>query len=1023
VAARPVYNRYFWNFTSGNGEIAYAVSYNISDVYIDGVLDEKDAKLLFPQGHGDSWGHYLTAIKKYYMLLQHPFFTWDPRPEAVLVAGVPLQVDYFDERKFAKAAAAKAQVGADLVDLTYRQSYVEDPAGQWQGYKDTDSERAWGLAEWGKRAGMGAYLDWVTGNAILPAEDPNPDHIGIQRIDRKHNDELNEIVTTYDEIQAKVDGADRGLNPLGLAKGVVPFDIDPSAVASGQTHFEQIFDRAVDALANVVAVWDHANRLNMMLRQNQDTIEKMTVNSRSRETSFKKQLIGIFGYPYDGDDLYPDGYDGPDLYHYMYTDSPVLEGTPFDIDFDPEWSDQVGPVQPVETIHAVYDPMPAGLGFWDIDGDSAWYCQAVPLGPFNPLLPGCNLGDPGDQTLEVEYRNWTSLDAGVSHPKPETWGVRRATGKLQDSLYQILQSEIALKKALRKYDNHTMDISDQVTTMRVTFNIREDQFRIKNIHRGQVFILNTLINIAKTAKIVVSRISDGLRRTFQASGKCVPDSAIVGVASGGDVFAAVSCSIKTAESVVPFLFDIAGDVADVAVNTMGIAKEDLAMQASNNVDLQGYRLEMFNLKGALDHMVREEPMLRADVYSKAEAVQQAVRKYFQALAEGQRTLASLIVFRRDSAADIQTYRYEDMAFRIFRHDALDKYRASFDVAARYVYLAATAYDYETNLLGSDSQAGQGFLTDIVRERSIGQILNHKPVPGSRGLADPMGRMEENFEVLKGQMGFNNPQTETNRFSLRDELFRIMDEEGSDEAWRETLRQHRVDDLWMVPEFRRYCRPFAPESSGPQPGIVIPFSTTVTFGLNFFGWPLGPQDSAYDPTHFATKVRGVGVWFGDYQGLPLSNTPRVYIVPVGADILRSPSADDFKVREWTVVDQVLPVPFTIGEADVEDPGWIPLEDMLSGPFGEIRRFSSFRAHHFQEPFSDSEIISDTRLIGRSVWNTRWLLIMPGGTLLYDPDRGLDTFIEGQEVPGEPGVFDGLGVSDIKIFYQTYAYSGN
>ena len=45
----------------------------------------------------------------------------------------------------------------------------------------------------------------------------------------------------------------------------------------------------------------------------------------------------------------------------------------------------------------------------------------------------------------------------------------------------------------------------------------------------------------------------------------------------------------------------------------------------------------------------------------------------------------------------------------------------------------------------------------------------------------------------------------------------------------------------------------------------------------------------------------------------------------------------------------------------------------------------------------------------------MLIIPGGTLLYDPADGLDTFIEGD------GISD--GVSDIKIFFKTYAYSGN
>ena len=60
---------------------------------------------MFPQGHGDAYGHYLTALKGYFQLLQNPNFTWTPRSEAVTVLGQAVQVDYSDERKFAAAAA------------------------------------------------------------------------------------------------------------------------------------------------------------------------------------------------------------------------------------------------------------------------------------------------------------------------------------------------------------------------------------------------------------------------------------------------------------------------------------------------------------------------------------------------------------------------------------------------------------------------------------------------------------------------------------------------------------------------------------------------------------------------------------------------------------------------------------------------------------------------------------------------------------------------------------------------------
>jgi hypothetical protein len=39
----------------------------------------------------------------------------------------------------------------------------------------------------------------------------------------------------------------------------------------------------------------------------------------------------------------------------------------------------------------------------------------------------------------------------------------------------------------------------------------------------------------------------------------------------------------------------------------------------------------------------------------------------------------------------------------------------------------------------------------------------------------------------------------------------------------------------------------------------------------------------------------------------------------------------------------------------------------------------------------------------------MLIIPGGTFLYDPNQGLDDFVQ--------------SVGDIKIFFQTYSYSGN
>ncbi len=115
----------------------------------------------------------------------------------------------------------------------------------------------------------------------------------------------------------------------------------------------------------------------------------------------------------------------------------------------------------------------------------------------------------------------------------------------------------------------------------------------------------------------------------------------------------------------------------------------------------------------------------------------------------------------------------------------------------------------------------------------------------------------------------------------------------------------------------------------------------------------------------------------------------------------------------MVDQLIPVPFNLGTGAISNPDWRPL-DTLSGGFTEIRRFGSFRAYEYDPsaPFGD-QTTADNRLIGRSVWNTRWLLIIPGGNLLFDPQQGIDAFIGDGTTPG---------VADILIFFKTYAYQG-
>jgi hypothetical protein len=54
-------------------------------------------------------------------------------------------------------------------------------------------------------------------------------------------------------------------------------------------------------------------------------------------------------------------------------------------------------------------------------------------------------------------------------------------------------------------------------------------------------------------------------------------------------------------------------------------------------------------------------------------------------------------------------------------------------------------------------------------------------------------------------------------------------------------------------------------------------------------------------------------------------------------------------------------------------------------------------------------TNNRLIGRSVWNSQWKIVIPGQALLNNPDEGLERFIR--------------TVRDIQLHFVTYSYSGN
>jgi len=661
---------------------------------------------------------------------------------------------------------------------------------------------------------------------------------------------------------------------------------------------------------------------------------------------FKNRLIEIFGYPYPDDigatGTYPANYDGPDIYHYMYID-----------------------------ISELVD-----------DSELA-------INEFNIELKDITVQDNGallEKNKTISFH--LSGSAGrFGLIKPMSWkGQRRAPGDIQIARSDLIQTRARFERTLDEYNQLLRQIEDQVDLLNAQYNMNAEEIDILNTQFNQQKKINDLIAQSRARQLNFRKCARMATLTANAMAEYLPRMMIGGLAAGGDFTSGIRGAIRQAGTVVAEIMNQSADRESISEldHQQGLQE----MQAETNIILSTLRQEYAILQQIkqLEQLVRREVTQRIELFTIQEAMQQSSGRYLAILARGQRLLEQRTRFRRQTAGDIQSKRYKDMAFRIFRNDALQKYRAQFDMAAQYVYLAAKAYDFETTFLSTDNKAGNAFITDIIRKRLIGTIESGIPQTGT-GLADPMQRMYQNFQRMKSQMGFNNPQKETNRFSLRSELFRIQPGHEGNRIWRETLRHHVVSNLLDIPEFQQYARIFSPVEN-EEPGIVIPFETQINYGTNFFGWPLAGGDSAYNSTNFTTKIRSVGIWFTNYNNLGMSNTPYVYFIPVGNDIQRSPTELSGKPRVFKIIDQKLPLPFQIGSTELNNPGWIPAIDQRVDSFVGIRKYSSFSAYHDSGQFNTNEVHRDSRLIGRSVWNTRWMLIIPAGTFHSDRDEGLN-----------------------------------
>ncbi|HTI69173.1 MAG TPA: LamG-like jellyroll fold domain-containing protein [Candidatus Limnocylindria bacterium] len=977
VTTYPVYNRLYWNFTKGinSGEPAYALNYGIPSVVsnVNGSITEADAAQLYPQGHGDAYGHYLTAVMEYYRLLVNTNFTWIPRAEVKTIGGVNVTFDYVDERKMANSALQVARTADEIVDRTFRRDYKTDPTQHGPLFADSNNARAWSATEWCERASQGVLYNWVILNSLLPGP---TSYDTPQTISRATVPELGQLAGMMNTFQDKQDDIDRGDSPMGVDADVVPFDLDPALVDAGQSHFEQVYSRAVAAVQSAYLVLQRASVAAANLRRQDVSLETFRYQINQREMEFNEKLIDLYGTPYPDDigptGAYVTGYDGADLYHYNYIDRDV---------FNPA---DAGAVTNV-SFYAQYS----------ITGDSM--DTLTPLG------------------TSVSY---TVNSVGIP-VLPDAWNGQRAVyGKIQGSLGDYIRSWISLRGAIAHLGDHKNQLEARLQRLR-DHNSYSDYYGAINDDLTQQKLIVDLLQQGLDATLSTLDTADAeVQSAYQASKDPLPASFIAGLADGGDLSFPARIGLSITKLIGDEAIGAAKDAANFASYAAGKLSEQLDGQISDNNDALAGAEEQSQTVMESTVLLSQLNADRDSVYGAAVTLRQAWQSYISLVAKGNQLQTDLLVFREANAARIQEARYADVIFRTFKNEDLEQYLAAFQQASRYVFAAARVYDYETGLLDPNVVSGQDgdFIGETMKATQLGDMVDGHPLLGStsaNSLASILARMSANWSVLEGRFGINNPTRETHKVSLRQELFRIghstnaVTEANNLTAWQNKLYTYRVADIRQVPEFKNFCQLYSPMGTN-EPALVIPFSTEITSGKNIFGLPLAGGDSVFDSAHFTTKFRGAAITLAGYNtnvGSVLTKSPRAYLVPVGIDRQRTPMSGGASIRDWRVIDQVWPIPFPSAAGNVE----LQLTSIGTDNVHTIRRFPPMRAYDDDQVSALPAIPYDGRLIGRSVWNTQWVLIIPGSSLSSSSSSALDSLIG--------------GISDIYLALQTYSYSGN
>ncbi len=835
-----------------------------------------------------------------------------------------------------------------------------------------------------------------------------------------------------------MDAAEAGLTPLGLSRGSIAFDLNPNTVtgANPEPHFEQLYRRAVESLENAASAYADATRLTTDLASESDSLEEDRHKIEDSERAMTAKLIEIYGTPYTDDmgpgKTYPQDYEGPDLLHYLYVEIPEYQFQNLDV---------ATPGSPV--TYAVTIPNVINDNWGDMDFFQNWDLRNNSLSNF---VNGMNFPTLMNLTVQVTSDGYTR--------KPQSWsGKRRSPGSIQVAASRVIAADRKLMASWDDLDRSLKKWQGSMSLFKANWSTSVEINDLNRKLKAAKQVTEAVLFAGDLFDKTVTSQMESADDTLSSLVESLPQSFIAGFASGGDLtssargaFAAGSAGVKaglTSSMIVRAAVRKALEFStQMAVDWVEF---DQIIPREKRNDL---RQSLMELGTQIDELTQILWTINA-----AERDQEDARMSLRSLvAEGERLQTDRLAFRRKAAARIQGYRTRDVAYRLFRSEKLDRYRTLMDLASQYSLVAANAYDYDTGLLGTAE--GSAFIDRIIQARALGVIKDGVPqFTGSRvgdsGLSGALAELYADWSVLKGRLGFNNPDAYGTTVSLRMGKHRILPGTDGDSAWRDVLENSRVANIMDDLDVRRMCLGMNKTDGLPVPGLVVEFSTIIEDGLNLFGQPLAGGDHAFSSSSFATKVFALGVALEGYRGMDtpgfntgavtgaggttptdpgvtfldptaMSATPYVFVIPTGLDTMRSPPlGDQGVVRSWAVEDVTIPMPFNVGASDFSSKKYWQSSDSLQEPLFALRKHQAFRPVPSATLFTANiyggfnglqrSQFTNSRLIGRSVWNNRWKLVIPGNTLLNNPEEGLNRFIQ--------------GVKDIKLHVVSYSYSGN